>query len=150
MDRTRCSGCAGEGTRLRRAGSPADWTQLDSASSVAAFVGPMLDGLDREQCLLVAVDSRLRLLRVVTVSIGTTEHTFMAPREIYRDALLLGAHSIFVAHNHPSGDATPSVEDRQITRRLARAGQTLGVPLLDHLVTGAAGSWSSLAALGVL
>jgi DNA repair protein RadC len=110
----------------------------------------MLDGLDREQCLLVAVDARLRLLRVVTVSIGTTDHTFMGPREVFRDALLLGAHSVFVAHNHPSGDATPSVEDRQITRRLAHAGQLLGVPLLDHLVTGAAGSWSSLSALGVL
>ena len=71
------------------------------------------------------------------------------PREVFRDALLAGASAVFVAHNHPSGDATPSSDDRQITRRLAHAGATLGVALLDHIVVGDP-EWTSLARLGVL
>jgi DNA repair protein RadC len=115
----------------------------------AGLVLPLLDGLDRERCLLVALDVKHRLLGVGTVSVGTVDHTFMAPREIYRDALLAGAAAIFVAHNHPSGDPTPSADDRQVTRRLAHAGATLGVELLDHLVI-AGGEWASLAQLGAL
>ena len=72
----------------------------------------------------------------------------MRPREIYRDALLAGASAVVVAHNHPSGDPTPSSDDREVTRRLAEAGETLGVDLLDHLVI-AAEEWTSLARLGV-
>jgi DNA repair protein RadC len=84
-----------------------------------------------------------------TVSVGTIDHTFMAPREIYRDALAAGASALFLAHNHPSGDPTPSSDDRQVTRRLAQAGATLGVELIDHLVVGDP-DWVSLARMGVL
>jgi DNA repair protein RadC len=115
----------------------------------AALVMPLFTGLDRERCLLVALDVKHRLLDVGTVSVGTVDHTFMAPREIYRDALLQGAAAIFVAHNHPSGDPTPSPDDRQVTRRLAHAGATLGVELLDHLVVTDS-AWTSLARLGAL
>ena len=112
-------------------------------------MAPLLAGRDREHCLLVNLDTKHRLLGVVTVSIGTVDHTFMAPREIFREALLAGASAVFLAHNHPSGDPTPSADDRQVTRRLATAGTTLGVDVLDHLVVGA-GDWVSLARLGVL
>jgi DNA repair protein RadC len=110
---------------------------------------PLLAGRDRELCLLVALDVKHRLLGVSTVSVGTADHTFMAPREVYRDALAAGASAIFLAHNHPSGDATPSADDRQVTRRLAQAGAMVGIDLLDHLVVGDPG-WTSLARLGVL
>ncbi len=92
---------------------------MSSPDDAAALVMPLFTGLDRERCLLVALDVKHRLLDVGTVSVGTVDHTFMAPREIYRDALLQGAAAIFVAHNHPSGDPTRSPDDRQVTRRCA-------------------------------
>jgi DNA repair protein RadC len=73
----------------------------------------------------------------------------MAPREVFRDALLRGASALFLAHNHPSGDASPSADDRAVTRRLAQAGALLGIDLLDHLVVGDP-DWTSLARLGVI
>ena len=90
-----------------------------------------------------------RLLDVTLVSIGTIDHTFMSPREILRDALLGNAAAIIVGHNHPSGDVTPSPDDHAVTARLAAAGRTLGIELLDHVVIGG-GRWTSLARLGVL
>ena len=132
-----------------RPGDPAARPQVSCPEDAAALVVPLLAGRDREHCLLVALDTKHRLVGVSTVSVGTADHTFMAPREIYRDALLSGASAIFVAHNHPSGDATPSADDRQITRRLAQAGTVLGVELLDHLVVGDP-EWTSLARDGAL
>ena len=63
----------------------------------------------------------------------------MRPREIFRQALLVGAPALILYHNHPSGDPTPSHEDVQITRQVAEAGDLLGVRVLDHLVLGAEG-----------
>jgi len=70
-------------------------------------------------------------------------------RRIAADALRLGAHVIVVAHNHPSGDPTPSAEDCRATARLAEVAETLGIALCDHLVF-AQGNWRSFRALGLL
>lgn len=131
------------------AGPPADRPQVTSPEDAYAIVAPLLSGRDREHCLLVNLDTKHRLLGIATVSIGSVDHTFMGPREIFREALLAGASAVFLAHNHPSGDPTPSADDRHVTRRLAQAGTTLGVDVLDHLVVGA-GDFVSLARLGVL
>jgi DNA repair protein RadC len=121
---------------------------VGSPAAAVAVVRPLLTGHDRERGVLVALDTRHRVIGTTIVSIGTAAHTFLAPREVYRDALLLGASAIVVAHNHPSGDASPSDDDRHITRRLARAGETLGVALLDHVIVGDP-AWTSLARAGV-
>ena len=149
MTTSTCTTCAAEAVRLFRPGDPARRAQVTSPEDAAALVVPRLVGRDREHCLLVGLDVKHRLLAVTTVSVGTADHTFMAPREIFRDALTQGASAIFLAHNHPSGDATPSADDRQVTRRLARAGATVGIDVLDHLVIGDP-EWVSLARLGVL
>jgi DNA repair protein RadC len=143
------STCATCLARAFSPGPPGERTQVTCPEDAAALITPLLAGRDREHCILVTLDVKHRLLGLTTVSVGTADHTFMAPREIYRDALLAGASAIFVAHNHPSGDATPSADDRQVTRRLAQAGGTLGVELLDHLVVGDP-EWVSLARLGVI
>ena len=132
-----------------RPGDPDARPQVSCPEDAAHLVLPLLEGRDREHCLLVALDTKHRLIGVSTVSVGTADHTFMSPREIFRDALLSGASAIFLAHNHPSGDATPSADDRQVTRRLVQAGGVLGVDVLDHLVVGDP-SWTSLARAGVL
>ena len=128
---------------------PAERVQVRCPEDALALVEPLVRTADREHCLLVALDVRHRVLEVSTVSVGSVDHTFMGPREIYRDALLAGASAIFLAHNHPSGDATPSADDRRVTRRLAQAGAAIGVDLLDHLIIGRP-EWTSLARIGVL
>lgn len=144
-----CPGCAAEQVRRYRPGSPDGAPAITSPDAAAEVLVPMIGSMDREHCVVMTLDTRHRLIASTTVSIGSIDHTFMAPREIFRDALLAGASAIFVAHNHPSGDATPSADDRQVTRRLAQAGTTLGIDLLDHLVVGDPG-WTSLAREGIL
>lgn len=120
---------------------------VDSPESAADLLAPLLADSDRERCVALLLDTRHRLLTTTTVSIGSIDHTFMSPREVYRDALLGNAAAIVVGHNHPSGDVRPSADDRIVTTRLVDAGELVGVPLLDHLVV-AGGDWTSLARMG--
>jgi DNA repair protein RadC len=75
---------------------------------------------------------------------GTLDCVRVEPREVLKQALLVGAAVILVFHNHPSGDATPSADDTAFTKNLANAAQILGIRLADHLVLGASGTWTSL------
>jgi DNA repair protein RadC len=93
---------------------------------------------------VLLLDRRHRLLREVIVGIGGIAHAPMEPREIFAAALREpGVAALLVAHNHPSGDPTPSPEDRAVTSRLNRAAETLGLEFLDHVIVSA-GGWSSL------
>jgi DNA repair protein RadC len=87
-----------------------------------------------EEFHIVLLDARHRLLRSVLASQGTLTASLVHPREVFRPALREAAAALVLVHNHPSGDPTPSPEDREITRRLARAGALLGVPVLDHVI----------------
>ena len=109
---------------------------VTSPEAAAAVLVPRLSGRDREACLALLLDTRHRLLEVETVSVGSIDHTFMSPREVFRDALLHGASAIDIAHNHPSGVAEPSAADRHLTSRLSEALKLIDVRVLDHLVIG--------------
>ena len=102
-----------------------------------------------ERFLVVLLDGRHRMLREVVISQGTLTASLVHPREVFRPALREAAAAVVLVHNHPSGDPTPSTEDREITERLADAGLLLGVPVLDHVVVAERG-WASLCDLGVL
>lgn len=128
---------------------PAQRVRIGSPEDAAELLVPALLDRDRERCLALLLDTKHRLLASVTVSVGSLDRTFMAPREVYRDALLANAAAVVLGHNHPSGDPEPSRDDEQVTRRLARAGELLGVDLLDHLVVGGR-RWVSLARRGQL
>ena len=145
-----CLSCAREGLRALWPGPRQERPSCTRPEDLVGVVMPLLAGRDREHGLLLALDTKYRLIDVEQVSVGTANHTFLAPREVYRDALLHGATAIALAHNHPSGDPSPSAEDVGITERLARAGSTLGVELIDHLVVGSDGAWTSLAREGLL
>jgi DNA repair protein RadC len=95
------------------------------------------------------LDGRRRLIRAEVVSVGTLTATLVHPREVFAPAIECGAASVVVGHNHPSGDPTPSSEDRVLTERLSQAGRLLGLQLDDHLVIGR-GCFVSLRELGVL
>jgi DNA repair protein RadC len=95
-----------------------------------------LGTLTREHLMLLSLDSRHRLIATHEISVGTVDASLVHPREVFRPAIVDGAASIVVAHNHPSGLIDPSEEDGLITKRLVAAGKVIGIELLDHLIVG--------------
>lgn len=71
-----------------------------------------------------------------TISIGSLNSTVVHPREVFKTAVLASAASVILAHNHPSGDPTPSKEDIGLTKKLVEAGEILGIKVLDHIIVG--------------
>lgn len=125
--------------RARRAPSP-----VGSPLDAVAFMRRAVTDDAREHFLAIYLDGRHRPVAHQLVSVGTATASLVHPREVFQPALLLGACSVIVGHNHPSGDPAPSREDRDVTRRLARAGDLLGVRLLDSLVWVRSGRFVSL------
>jgi DNA repair protein RadC len=85
------------------------------------------------------LDGRHRVLREEVVSQGTLTASLVHPREVFRPALRESAAALILVHNHPSGDPTPSAEDREVTLRLVRAGELLGVRVIDHVIVAERG-----------
>ena len=106
------------------------------AGDVVGLLRAFLADDPRERFAVVYFDTRNRPIAVHDAHVGTCDSSPVHPREIFGPALSLAATSIVVAHNHPSGDPTPSTNDRAVTDRLRQAGELLGVPLLDHVVIG--------------
>ncbi len=90
----------------------------------------------QEMFVVLSLDMKNRVIDRTLVSLGTVNATVCHPREVFRPAIMNGAVSVIVAHNHPSGDPTPSAEDMKITRQLVEAGKIIGIPVLDHIVIG--------------
>jgi DNA repair protein RadC len=108
-----------------------------------------LRDLQVEEFHLLALDSQSQVLREVLVTRGLLNSSLVHPREVFRAAIAEAAAGIIVVHNHPSGDPTPSAEDRAVTRQLAEAGRLLDLPLYDHVII-AGDRFASLATLGLL
>jgi DNA repair protein RadC len=89
---------------------------------------------DRESFFTISLDPGLRVLGIEETHKGSVDEVNVHPREVFKSALLLNASSVVVAHNHPSGNAEPSADDVQLTKRLVKAGRLVGVPVLDHIV----------------
>ena len=112
---------------------------LRSPQDVFRHFGPRLRRLSQEHFAVVFLDGRHRVLGEEVVSQGTLTASLVHPREVFRPALRASAAALILVHNHPSGDPTPSAEDRAVTERLARAGEILGVRVLDHVVVAERG-----------
>ena len=97
---------------------------------------------DKEAVVVFLLNTRLNCIGFNLVSLGSLAESTCYPREVFRPAIAGAAHGVILAHNHPSGDPTPSDADRRITRRLRESGQTLCIPLLDHVVVGDSQHWS--------
>jgi DNA repair protein RadC len=115
---------------------------LSSAASVHAHFGPLLADDKRESFFVVMVDGRNRVIAKARVSQGSLGSSIVHPREAFRAAVREAAAAVLFVHNHPSGDPTPSAEDRRITERLRHAGELMGIPVLDHVVVGRGRYWS--------
>jgi len=105
--------------------------------------------VDREQFLAVLLDGRHHVIGFHVVAVGTLTAALVHPREVFKAAILASAGAIVLVHNHPSGDPEPSAEDRALTERLTKAGELMGIEVIDHVVIGD-GSFRSLADDGVL
>lgn len=92
------------------------------------------EGADREIFVVLAVNSKKKVIGINTAHIGTLDRTQIHPREIFKFAFLANAAEIIVAHNHPSGDLSPSDADVSVTKQLIEAGNLLQLPLLDHII----------------
>ncbi|HEX9580569.1 MAG TPA: DNA repair protein RadC [Gemmatimonadales bacterium] len=109
---------------------------LRSPVEVYRACAPGLRDLVVEEFHLLALDTQHCLLRDVLVTRGTLTSSLVHPREVFRPAIAEAAASVIVVHNHPSGDPTPSADDRAVTRQLVEAGRLLDVPVYDHVVVG--------------
>jgi len=107
----------------------------DSQSAAAAF-RPLFDGLDREQFAVCCLDAKHAIIGVNVVSTGSLTLSIVHPREVFKLAILTNAAALICVHNHPSGDPTPSSEDRVLTQRLKAAGELIGISVLDHIILG--------------
>jgi len=93
-------------------------------------------GREKETFICLAVDAKHRLIRQIIVSEGIVNQSLVHPREAFAEAMRDSAVAVFFVHNHPSGDPTPSVDDRRTTARLVQAGDIVGIRVLDHVIVG--------------
>lgn len=103
---------------------------------------------EKEVAIVILLNTRRRIIGFNLVSIGTLDSTLTHPRELFKPAIVASASAIVFAHNHPSGDTTPSEADIRITREFIKAGQLLKIDLLDHVVWSTCGKFTSLRELG--
>lgn len=114
--------------------------QILTPEDAAALLEPRLAHLDHEESVVILLDRKHRVVAEETVGRGGIAHAPMEAREVYKAAMRQpGVAAVLVAHNHPSGDPTPSPQDVAVTRRLARAGEVLGIEFVDHLVIASRG-----------
>lgn len=135
------------GRRLAIA-SPNEKPLVKSPADAAALLMLEMQALEQEHLRTILLDTRNQVLKVHTVYIGSLNTAVVRVGELFREAIRLNAAAMIVAHNHPSGDPTPSPEDVHVTRQIVEAGKLLNVDVLDHLVIGEQ-RWVSLKERGL-
>ena len=110
-------------------------TAIETPDDVAALLSD-LRYERQEHFVVLMLDAKNQLLRRVDVHKGTLNSSLVGAREVFREAIREGASSIIVAHNHPSGDPTPSSEDIEVTHTLVKVGEILDIPVRDHVIIG--------------
>jgi len=107
---------------------------IKSPEGVVGVVRSQLKGKKKEHFLVLCLDTRNRLISCRPVSIGSLDTSVVHPREVFKEAVSSSAASVIFVHNHPSGDPEPSKEDVELTRRLVKAGEIIGIEVLDHII----------------
>ncbi len=122
------------GKRVR--GEAAERPIIRGPGDVAEILIPQMASLDREHFRVVLLNTKNGVLDVETVAVGGLDASIAHPREVFKAPIRRSAAAIILAHNHPSGDPSPSTQDARVTRRMIRAGNVLGVEVLDHVIIG--------------
>jgi len=107
---------------------------VKSPEDVVKIVKSQLKGKKKEHFLVLCLDTRNRLINCKPVSMGSLDTSIVHPREVFKEAVSSSAASVIFVHNHPSGDPEPSKEDVELTKRLVKAGEIIGIDVLDHII----------------
>lgn len=139
--RTKLDGAQFTVIRMRETATEPERSLLDTPERIHAHLKRELSNNptfnpDVENFFVVLLNTRLRIISWQMVSQGILDKLLVHPREVFKPAIILSASAIVIAHNHPSGDPTPSETDIKVTRDLIRAGKILKIELLDHIVFG--------------
>lgn len=126
-----------------------DRPAMRSPRDVVALLAERLEAEEQEVFIVLVLDAQHRVLAMQEVTRGIVNSSLVHPREAFRLAIAYGGSSIIAVHNHPSGDPTPSADDRSVTTQLVTAGRLLDLPLHDHLIIGH-GRYTSFAEAGLL
>lgn len=124
--------------------------QVRTPADVARLATELVADLDREAFYVIALSTANRVVGAHCAHLGTVDASVASPREVYKFALLVNARSVVCLHNHPSGNTEPSRADIQISKQIRAAGEALGIPLVDSLVVGFDGRYTSLVERGLL
>ena len=108
--------------------------QYHTPEQLASYLLPQYGAASVEQFGIVMLDTKHRLIRVKVVAVGSLDAAVVFPREVFREATTASAAAIVLFHNHPSGDPTPSNDDLLLTQRMLRAGDIMGIDVIDHLI----------------
>ncbi len=128
--------------------SPEERPTINSPADAAGLIQYEMQALEQEHLRILLLDRRNRVLEIVDLYRGSVSSSQIRVGEVFREAVRKNASAIIVAHNHPSGDPTPSPDDVAVTRSIVQAGKMLDVDVLDHLVIGQ-GRWVSLKERGL-
>jgi len=109
---------------------------VKTPDDVVGVVRSRLKGKQKEHFLALLLDTRNQLIKVSEISIGSLDTSVVHPREVFKEAISASAASVIFAHNHPSGDPEASEDDIELTKRLAKAGEIVGIDVLDHIIIG--------------
>ena len=112
---------------------------VKTPEDVVALVRGRLKGKKKEYFLALLLDTRSQLIRIAEVSVGSLDSSIVHPREVFKEAVSASAASVIFVHNHPSGDPAASEDDISLTKRLAEAGEIMGIDVLDHVIIGERG-----------
>jgi DNA repair protein RadC len=118
--------------QVRNPGRPV----ISSPADVERLLRGRIGNLDRENFVVVLLNTKNEVIETSTVSVGTLGASLVHPREVFKPAIRASAASVILAHNHPSGKVEPSREDHEVTRRLGEAAGILGIEVLDHVIVG--------------
>lgn len=124
--------------------------KITDAQTAVDLIRQLVVAENREHFVALFLDARRSVLGFQRVHIGTLNQSLVSPREVFQPAIVIGAAAIVAAHNHPSGDPSPSPEDRRVTERLCEAGHLIGIDVLDHIVWTSAGAFTSFAQSGLI
>ena len=108
--------------------------KIEQPADVALLLQQYLAGADRENLVIVMMDTKNKVIGIHTAGIGTLNAAMYHPREIFKAAIMMNSAGIIIGHNHPSTDCTPSKEDILMTERMIEAGKILGIPVLDSII----------------
>lgn len=122
---------------------------LNRPATAADYMRAEIGGQPRECFVVLGLDSRQRPINLWTVGLGSIAQVDIHPRELFRPMMRAGVHSCILGHNHPSGEATASEADIELTNRMCEIGRLVGIPVLDHLIV-TSGEHCSFAALGLM